>query len=182
VLQFIRRVKGNLESSALRQRPPDIGSRCPRLWLERADQAVPPIKVSETFRVLPRLEAIAVYEGEIPCTNDDLIRNHAYCWSRMTAKEISAKTGIEQRGYTELDLEHMALLAARKALAKSEESRRRSVRCCFAPAPARGSSLDCYLAFGRTWPFADPHFVRHCGCLRRDALWLGRSYPPPARD
>jgi 3-oxoacyl-(acyl-carrier-protein) reductase len=120
VLQFIRRVKGNLESSAFRQRPPRYRVPLPEtLALSEPIKPYPPIIVSETFRVLPRLEAIAVYEGEIPCTNDDLIRNHAYCWSRMTAKEISAKTGIEKRGYTELDLEHMALLAARKALAKS---------------------------------------------------------------
>jgi 3-oxoacyl-(acyl-carrier-protein) reductase len=78
-----------------------------------------PVRVSETFRVLPKLEAIAVYEGEIPCTNHDIISNHAYCWSRMSAAEISEKTGIEQRGYTELDLEQMALLAAKAALAKS---------------------------------------------------------------
>ena len=37
----------------------------------------------------------------------------------MTAEEIREKTGIEQRVYTELDLEHMALLAAQAALKKS---------------------------------------------------------------
>ena len=37
----------------------------------------------------------------------------------MTADEIHAKTGIEQRLYTELDLDHMALLAAERALAKA---------------------------------------------------------------
>ena len=75
--------------------------------------------VAKRFTIQPRIEAIAVYEGEIPCTNDDLIRNHAYCWSRMTAAEISEKTGIEQRCYTELGLDEMALLAAKSALAKS---------------------------------------------------------------
>ena len=68
---------------------------------------------------MPRLEALAVYKGERPCTNDDLIRNAAYCWSPMTADEILHKTGIEQRLYTELDLDDMALLAARRALAHS---------------------------------------------------------------
>ena len=53
------------------------------------------------------------------CTNADLIRNHAYCWSRMSAAEISEKTGIEERRYTQLPLEDMALFAAKKALAKS---------------------------------------------------------------
>ncbi len=68
---------------------------------------------------MPRLEAITVYKGERACTNDDLIRNAAWCWSRMTAEEILEKTGIEQRLYTELDLEQMALLAAQGALKKS---------------------------------------------------------------
>ena len=53
------------------------------------------------------------------CSNADIIRNHAYCWSRMSAVEISEKTGIEQRRYTQLPLEDMALLAAKKALTKS---------------------------------------------------------------
>jgi 3-oxoacyl-(acyl-carrier-protein) reductase len=77
------------------------------------------VEVSKRFKVLPRLEAIAVYEGEVTCTNADIIRNHAYCWSRMSAAEIGEKTGIEERRYTQLPLEDMALLAAKKALAKS---------------------------------------------------------------
>ena len=77
------------------------------------------MEVSKRFKVLPRLEAIAVYEGEVTCTNADLIRNHAYCWSRMSAAEIGEKTGIEERRYTQLPLELMALFAAKKALAKS---------------------------------------------------------------
>ncbi len=79
----------------------------------------PPVEVSKRFAVPPRFEAIAVYEGEVVCTNADLIRNHAYCWSRMSAAEICEKTGIEERRYTQLPLEEMALLAAKKALAKS---------------------------------------------------------------
>src|SRR5882672_1800678 len=69
--------------------------------------------------VMPRLEALAVYRGERACTNDDLIRNAAYCWSPMTAKEIEQKTGIVERLYTELDLDHISLLAAQRALEKS---------------------------------------------------------------
>src|SRR2546428_1397085 len=37
----------------------------------------------------------------------------------MTAEEILLKTGIAQRLYTDLDLDHLALLAARRALEKS---------------------------------------------------------------
>src|SRR5439155_983352 len=54
----------------------------------------PAIDVRQRFAVMPRVEALAVYKGEIVCTNDDLIRNTAYCWSPMTAKEIEEKTGI----------------------------------------------------------------------------------------
>src|SRR3989442_1830920 len=37
----------------------------------------------------------------------------------MTAEAIRRKPGIEERRYTELDLDHIALIAARRALAKS---------------------------------------------------------------
>jgi 3-oxoacyl-[acyl-carrier-protein] synthase III len=110
VLQFIRRVKG---VQRVRPRKPlPAESRRPVL-------PYPPVQVASRFKVMPRLEAVAVYKGERPCTNDDLIRNAAYCWSPMTAEEIRKKTGIEERVYTELDLDHMALLAAQGALAKS---------------------------------------------------------------
>jgi 3-oxoacyl-[acyl-carrier-protein] synthase III len=77
------------------------------------------VDVRARFAVAPRLEALAVYQGETPCTNDDLIRNAAYSWSPMTAVEIEDKTGIRQRLYTQLDLDHISLLAAEKALAKA---------------------------------------------------------------
>ena len=113
ILQFIQRVKtGRLPRPA----------RPASLPLSRPVKPYSPIEVHKHFRVMPRLEALAVYEGEHACTNEDLIRNHAYCWSRMTAEEIWQKTGIAQRLYSELDLEHMALLAARAALAKSSRT------------------------------------------------------------
>jgi 3-oxoacyl-[acyl-carrier-protein] synthase III len=120
VLQFIRQVKGSSEPPGMRvQRSRNRVALPETLALSEPIKPYRPVKVSETFRVLPRIEAIAVYQGEIPCTNDDLISNHAYCWSRMTSKDISEKTGIESRGYTELGLEHIALLASRRALEKS---------------------------------------------------------------
>jgi 3-oxoacyl-[acyl-carrier-protein] synthase-3 len=110
VLQFIRRVKG---SHRIRpRRPIPAESR-------RPVRPYPPVDVRSRFTIMPRIEAIAVYKGERPCSNDDLIRNAAYCWSPMTADDILQKTGIEQRLYTELDLDEMALLAARRALAHS---------------------------------------------------------------
>jgi len=118
VFQFIRRVKKNLQPTP-RVAGPQV--ELPEtLALSEPIRPYHPVRVSETFRVLPRIESIAVYEGEIPCTNADIISNHAYCWSRMTAEEISEKTGIERRGYTELSLEQMALVAAHQALAKAQ--------------------------------------------------------------
>ena len=117
VLRFIQRVKQD-EDWGPRVRPNRMIRR-DTLALSQPIKPYPPVEVSKRFAILPRFEAIAVYEGEVTCTNADLIRNHAYCWSRMSAREISEKTGIEQRRYTQLPLEDMALLAAKKALAKS---------------------------------------------------------------
>jgi 3-oxoacyl-[acyl-carrier-protein] synthase-3 len=110
VLRFIRRVKGGRRGRP--RRPAPLASRPPVT-------PYPPIDVRARFTVMPRLESLAVYRGERVCTNDDLIRNSAYCWSPMTSDEIEAKTGIVERRYTELDLDHMALLAAQRALEKS---------------------------------------------------------------
>ena len=117
VLRFIQRVKRD-ENWGPRVRPNRM-IRPDTLALSEPIKPYPPVEVSKRFKVLPRIEAIAVYEGEVTCSNADLIRNHAYCWSRMSAAEISEKTGIEERRYTQLPLEDMALLAAKKALAKS---------------------------------------------------------------
>jgi 3-oxoacyl-(acyl-carrier-protein) reductase len=116
VLRFIQRVKQDSDwGPRVRQVPkPPL-----TLALSEPIKPYPPVDVSKCFTIQPRIEAIAVYEGEIACTNADLIRNHAYCWSRMSEAEIGEKTGIEQRCYTELALEEMALLAAKSALAKS---------------------------------------------------------------
>jgi 3-oxoacyl-(acyl-carrier-protein) reductase len=117
VLRFIQRVKEDENwGPRVRQRPT---LRPGTLALSEPIKPYPPVEVSKRFAILPRFEAIAVYEGEVTCSNADLIRNHAYCWSRMSAVEISKKTGIEERRYTQLPLEDMALLAAKKALAKS---------------------------------------------------------------
>jgi len=80
----------------------------------------PAIDVRKDLAVAPRIEAIAAVHGEVVCTNDDLIRNSAYNWSPMSADEISAKTGIEQRRYTFDSLEDISLRAARSALAHAQ--------------------------------------------------------------
>jgi 3-oxoacyl-[acyl-carrier-protein] synthase-3 len=79
----------------------------------------PPVRVREMFAVQPKLQALAIVRGEHVCRNDDVIRNTSFSWSPMTAAEISAKTGIEQRHYTSRAPEQLALAAARAALAKS---------------------------------------------------------------
>ena len=113
--------------------------------------------VRDTYKVKPRFEAIAVYEGEVLCTNRDLISNHAYCWSRMSVEDISGKTGIESRCYSELSLEDMALLAVRAALTKSGREalgdRRRLVLQLHQhhAHPVRG-----YMVVGRAWDCARP--------------------------
>src|SRR6478735_6361202 len=80
----------------------------------------PAINVRKDFAVQPRIEAIAVAEGDQVCTNEDLIRNSAYNWSPMSADEITAKTGIEERRYTSDTLENLSLRAARSALAHAK--------------------------------------------------------------
>ncbi len=110
VLQFIRRVRG-----ARRVRRRKLAAAESR----KPVSPYPPVDVRARFSVMPRLEALAVYKGELACTNEDLIRNAAYCWSPMTAEEIQKKTGIVERRYTELDLDHMSLLVAQAALQKS---------------------------------------------------------------
>ncbi|MEU5841751.1 ketoacyl-ACP synthase III [Rhodococcus sp. NPDC047139] len=77
----------------------------------------PAVDVRAEFAVAPRIDAIAVAHGDQVCTNEDLIRNTAYNWSPMSADEITAKTGIEQRRYTSGTFEELALSAARQAVA-----------------------------------------------------------------
>jgi 3-oxoacyl-[acyl-carrier-protein] synthase III len=79
----------------------------------------PPVRVREVFRIRPKLEALAIVRGEHVCSNDDVIRNSSFSWSPMSAAEITAKTGIDQRRYTSREPEQLALPAARAALAKS---------------------------------------------------------------
>jgi 3-oxoacyl-[acyl-carrier-protein] synthase-3 len=114
ILRFIHRVKhdGRVGHHPHPERPRTLA-------LSEPIRPLPPTLVRERFRVMPHVEAITVFKGEIRCTNEDLIRNHAYCWSHMTASEILAKTGIAERCYSQLSLPDMALVVAREALRKS---------------------------------------------------------------
>jgi 3-oxoacyl-[acyl-carrier-protein] synthase III len=79
----------------------------------------PEIDVRRQFSVLPRLEALTAVHGDQVITNDDLVRNSAYNWSPMGADEIREKTGVEERRYSSLSVEELALQAAEAALEKA---------------------------------------------------------------
>src|ERR1700678_174340 len=118
VLAFIDRVK---RSAAPGQG--DAGPAAPRTGRGPAEAVAPvapypPVRVREVFAIQPRLEALGIARGEHVCTNADVIRNTSFSWSPMSAAEISAKTGIEERRYTSREPEELALHAARAALAK----------------------------------------------------------------
>lgn len=106
-LNFIRRARAG--------RPPRPAPR-PAPALAQPTAGYPPVRVRDRFSVMPRLESLAGVTGEYVCTNEDIIRNTAWNWSPMTAAEITAKTGIEQRTYTGRALEELAADAARAAL------------------------------------------------------------------
>ena len=108
VSEFIRRER----NASARARP---RSGAPERAIPPA-APVPPVIIAERFAVKPAIESLAVQKGERICENEDLIRNTAFSWSHMTADDISEKTGIESRIYTELDLDELALIAAKRAL------------------------------------------------------------------
>jgi 3-oxoacyl-[acyl-carrier-protein] synthase III len=119
VMAFIERVKRPVAVSG------DTASEQPRVARPEAVEPVapyPPVRVREAFAVQPRLEALAIVRGEHVCSNADVIRNTSFSWSPMTADEIAAKTGIEQRRYSSREPEELALHATRAALAKSGRS------------------------------------------------------------
>jgi 3-oxoacyl-[acyl-carrier-protein] synthase-3 len=116
VLAFIERVKhpapdntGPISDNPISDNPVSVQPAAP----------YPPVRVREAFAVQPRLEALAIVRGEHVCSNADVIRNTSFSWSPMTADEIAAKTGIEQRRYSSREPEELALHATRAALAKS---------------------------------------------------------------
>ena len=113
VLEFINRVKETQEVP--RQNAPARVAVEPKQPI----RPYPPLIVRQKFTVMPRLEALAASPGEQVCTNEDVIRNSAMNWSPMTAEEISSKTGIEARCYTNRTIEEISLDVARSALAHS---------------------------------------------------------------
>lgn len=116
VMDFINRVKQSQASPSvppLPHKPPEP---------QQPVRPYPPVIVREAFAVRPKIEALAAAPGEQICTNEDLIRNAAMNWSPMSAEEVSRKTGIKARRYTNRDLEDISLDVARSALAHSGRS------------------------------------------------------------
>jgi 3-oxoacyl-[acyl-carrier-protein] synthase III len=120
VMAFIDRVKSNGTTSQRRG-----GRKAAVPTRGRPTEAVapatpyPPVRVREAFAIQPELAALAIVRGEYVCDNTDIIRNASFSWSPMSAGDISAKTGIEQRRYTSREPEQLAIHAASAALAKS---------------------------------------------------------------
>ena len=119
VMAFIERVR---RSAGNGQKPARLAEPGGQVEGVAPVTPYPPVRVREAFNVQPKLEALAIVRGEHVCSNDDVIRNASFSWSPMSAAEISAKTGIDQRRYTSREPEQMALPAARAALAKSGRS------------------------------------------------------------
>jgi 3-oxoacyl-(acyl-carrier-protein) synthase III len=111
VTQFIKRVKQAGRVPNHGQVAPEDPEPQPPI------RPFPALNVPDTFRVQPRIAALTALRGEHVCTNDDVIRNSAINWSPMSATEISVKTGIDSRCYTEKPLEQIALEVARTAVA-----------------------------------------------------------------
>jgi 3-oxoacyl-[acyl-carrier-protein] synthase III len=116
VMAFIERVKRPADGG---RRPAALASQNGRARAVAPVTPYPPVRVREAFKIQPKLEALAIARGEHICTNADVIRNASFSWSPMSADEIAAKTGIEQRRYTSREPEQLALPAVRAALAKS---------------------------------------------------------------
>jgi 3-oxoacyl-[acyl-carrier-protein] synthase III len=117
VMAFIERVKRSVGKDGAGQAAAPAARRPAEAVAPRAPY--PPVRVREAFAIQPKLEALAIVRGEHVCDNTDVIRNASFSWSPMSAGEISAKTGIEQRRYTSREPWQLALACARAALAKS---------------------------------------------------------------
>ena len=113
VLRLINRIKTEQTG------PARVAAKAPAIEAVRPTRPYPPTHVQGRYAVRPKLAALVAVKGELACTNDDVIRNSAYSWSPMSAQEISDKTGIEERRYTDLHLDELSLVAARSAVERS---------------------------------------------------------------
>jgi 3-oxoacyl-[acyl-carrier-protein] synthase-3 len=144
VMAFIDRVKSSRAAARSATVPVQRGP------IEAVAPATPypPVRVREVFAIQPALEALAIVRGEHVCDNIDVIRNASFSWSPMSAAEIGAKTGIEQRRYTSREPEQLALEAARAALEKSgrEPQEIGAVLVCTCTSNRQIPSMACWLS------------------------------------
>jgi 3-oxoacyl-(acyl-carrier-protein) synthase III len=129
VANFIRRARAERHGMPRARPEPAAQAASPPA---RPVAPYPPVQIASQFAVLPRLESLAGVTGEHICTNADIIRNTSWNWSPMTAAEIAAKTGIEERTYTSRGLEELAAEAARAALSHAGRAPAEigAVLCC----------------------------------------------------
>ena len=158
-----------------------VASFAPEVETKQPIRPYPAIDVRKQFKVLPKIEALAVVRGEILCSNDDLIRNTAYCWSPMTADEISYKTGIETRMYSKRGLDEMALDAATAALQRAGRQPEEigAVDLLLVHEPPV-DAVDGDLAVRPAGDVPDPHVGRHHRRVRRPAVRAVRGDPAAA--
>jgi 3-oxoacyl-[acyl-carrier-protein] synthase III len=144
VMAFIDRVKSTRNAARSATVPVKRGP------IEAVAPATPypPVRVREAFAIQPALEALAIVRGEHVCDNVDVIRNTSFSWSPMSAAEIGAKTGIEQRRYTSREPEQLALEATRAALAKSGRAAEEigAVLVCTCTSNRQIPSMACWLS------------------------------------
>ncbi len=171
VFQFIQRVKKSESPGPRVREQPRRPATIETLALSEPIKPYPPVEVNKQFAVLPRIEAIAAYEGEVTCSNDDLIRNHAYCWSRMTAAEISEQDG--NRGtLLHRDVAGGNVAAGGNAGDAEVGTEAGGDRCCpvLQLHEYKADSIGCDVALRRAGAAADAHFVRHHRRLRGYAI------------
>ena len=177
VERFIDGVKGAPRANI----GPRVASFAPEIETKQPIRPYPAIDIRKQFKVLPKIESLAVVRGEILCSNDDLIRNTAYCWSPMTADEISYKTGIETRMYSKRGLDELSLDAAKAALQRAGPAAGgdRGGRLLLLHEPAV-DAVDGHLAVRAAGHAPDPHVGGHHRRLRRPALRAVRVHPAAA--
>ena len=114
----------------------------------------------------------------------DVVRNASFSWSPMSAAEISAKTGIDERRYSERELEQLALDAARAALAHAgrDPAEIGAVLVATCTSDRLIPSVACWLS-GELGLAPDPRLAGPGRRLRRAALRArrGRAADPGGR-
>ena len=110
VFRFIKRVKSGAAPRRGQPEPPRSSA---------TGRPVPGGSRPDSVQLWPESKRWRSSRVNMSVTNDDLIRNTAYNWSPMTAEEISAKTGIDQRVYTERSLDDIRPAGGREALRHS---------------------------------------------------------------